>query len=88
MCSSDLVLFRNTENGFKNVSQQSGPVFSKSIAARGMAMGDFNNDGHLDVVVVYNSGIGVVNLLLGTGTGTFSARPIARRPSRATRMSS
>jgi hypothetical protein len=36
------------------VSAQSGPVFSKTFAARGLALGDFNNDGAVDVIISNN----------------------------------
>ncbi len=51
-----LLLFQNTSGKYKNVSEQSGPVFSKSFSARGMAVGDFNNDGGIDVLVAVNDG--------------------------------
>jgi hypothetical protein len=51
-----LLLFHGEGKSFKNVSQQSGPVFEKLISARGMAVGDFNNDGALDVLVSVNDG--------------------------------
>ena len=46
-----MLLFRNTGSGFENVSKQSGPIFSRSIAGRGLAVGDFDNDGAVDVLV-------------------------------------
>ena len=46
-----LLLFQNSGGRFKDVSQQSGPVFAKPLAARGLAVGDLNNDGALDVVI-------------------------------------
>jgi hypothetical protein len=49
-----LLLFRNQGNIFRNVSQQSGAIFSKSFAARGLALGDFNNDGAVDVLISVN----------------------------------
>jgi enediyne biosynthesis protein E4 len=49
-----LMLFHNTERGFQNVSAQSGPIFAKPLSARGMAIGDFNNDGAVDVLVSVN----------------------------------
>ena len=49
-----LMLFHNTGKSFQNVSAQSGPVFAKPISARGMAIGDFNNDGAVDVLVSVN----------------------------------
>jgi enediyne biosynthesis protein E4 len=51
-----LLLFQNKGGKYKNVSEQSGPVFSKFFSARGMAVGDFNNDGGIDVLVAVNDG--------------------------------
>ena len=51
-----LLLFQNRGNIFKNVSEQSGPVFAKTFAARGLAIGDFNNDGAMDVLISNNDG--------------------------------
>lgn len=50
-----MLLYRNTGRGFENVSQQSGPIFSIPLAGRGMAIGDFNNDGSPDVLVAQNN---------------------------------
>ena len=55
-----LLLFHNTGGRFQNVSAESGPVFGKSFAARGMAVGDFNNDGAIDVLVAVNDGAPVL----------------------------
>ena len=49
-----LMLFHNTGKSFQNVSGQSGPVFARPLSARGMAIGDFNNDGGIDVLVAVN----------------------------------
>jgi enediyne biosynthesis protein E4 len=49
-----LLLFRNDGRSFRDVSRESGPVFSKSFPARGLALGDFNNDGAVDVLVSNN----------------------------------
>jgi hypothetical protein len=49
-----LVMFRNTGRGFVNVSAQSGAVFGKDYPARGMAVGDFDNDGDLDLLISNN----------------------------------
>lgn len=51
-----LLLFHGTGRGFENVTAASGPLFSRSYAARGMAIGDFNNDGALDVLIAINDG--------------------------------
>ena len=37
-----------------NVSAQSGPVFAKPLSARGLAIGDFDNDGAVDVLIAVN----------------------------------
>ena len=55
-----LMLFRNTGKSFLNVSAQSGPVFAKPLSARGMAIGDFDNDGGIDVLVAVNDGAPVL----------------------------
>ncbi len=51
-----LLLFRNTKKGFQNVSPESGPAFAKPLSARGMAVGDFDNNGALDILVSVNDG--------------------------------
>jgi hypothetical protein len=55
-----LLLFHNDGRSFKDVSQQSGPVFQKNFAARGLAIGDFNNDGAVDVLISVNDGAPVL----------------------------
>jgi len=49
-----LLMFENTGRTFKNVSAQSGAVFSKVFSGRSMATGDFDNDGDLDVLISTN----------------------------------
>ncbi len=51
-----LLLFQNNGKTLENVSAQAGPVFGEEFAARGMAVGDFDNDGALDVLVAVNNG--------------------------------
>ncbi|MBZ5679852.1 MAG: FG-GAP-like repeat-containing protein [Acidobacteriia bacterium] len=55
-----MLLFRNTGKGFENVSQLSGPIFSKRLSGRGLALGDFDNDGSVDVLVTQNNGTPVL----------------------------
>jgi len=51
------LLLRNGGNGrFADVSRQSGFVFQEKWAARGLACGDFDNDGKVDVVLTTNNG--------------------------------
>jgi hypothetical protein len=64
-----LLMFENTGRGFRNVSAQSGAVFSKEVSGRGMAVGDYDNDGDLDVLV---SGNGEPPLLLRNEGGNRS----------------
>jgi hypothetical protein len=51
-----LLLFHKEGEKYRNVSVQSGPVFSKKFSSRGLAMGDFNNDGAVDVLIAVNDG--------------------------------
>jgi len=49
-----LLLFRGDGKRLRNVSKEAGPVFEKSFPARGLAVGDYDNDGRLDVLVGNN----------------------------------
>ena len=49
-----LLMFENTGRVFKDVSARSGAVFSKVFSGRGMALGDFDNDGDSDVLASNN----------------------------------
>jgi hypothetical protein len=49
-----LLMFENVGGVFRNVSAQSGPVFQKLFPARGLAIGDYDNDGYLDALVCNN----------------------------------
>jgi hypothetical protein len=51
-----LLMFENTGRAFKNVSSRSGAVFAKNFSGRGMAVGDFDNDGDADVLASNNGG--------------------------------
>jgi enediyne biosynthesis protein E4 len=55
-----LLLFQKQGNAFKNVSADGGPVFAKNFAARGLAIGDFDNDGGVDVLISNNDGAPVL----------------------------
>jgi len=51
-----MLLFRNTGGSWKNVSAESGPVFAKDLASRGLALGDFDNNGSVDMLISINDG--------------------------------
>lgn len=62
-----LLMFENEKGEYKNVSAQSGAVFSKDFPARGMTVGDYDNDGDLDLLISNN---GVAPLLLRNEGGS------------------
>jgi hypothetical protein len=56
-----LLLFHQGADGkLVNVSAGAGPVFQKVFPARGLAVGDYDNDGALDVLVANNGGAPVL----------------------------
>ena len=55
-----LLLFHSDGTKLSNVSPQAGPVFQKMFPARGLAVGDYNNDGRVDVLIGNNGGAPVL----------------------------
>jgi len=51
-----LLLFHNDGGKLRNVSTDAGPAFSRMFSARGLAAGDYDNDGRLDVLIGNNGG--------------------------------
>ncbi len=50
-------IFRNHEGSkFEDVSAGAGPAFQEKIVGRGLAIGDFDNDGKMDALVVDSDG--------------------------------
>jgi hypothetical protein len=55
-----LLLFHHDGTKLANVSAQAGPAFAKMFPARGLAVGDYDNDGRIDVLVGNNGGAPVL----------------------------
>ena len=51
-----LLLFHQDGGRLNDVSSRGGAAFGKNWPARGLAVGDFNNDGRLDVLIGNNGG--------------------------------
>jgi hypothetical protein len=51
-----LLLFHNDGTKLANASDQGGSAFQKMFPARGLAVGDYNNDGRVDVLIGNNGG--------------------------------
>ncbi len=51
-----MLVFHNDGTKFANVSEQAGPAFQKMFPARGLAVGDFDNNGRIGVLVGNNGG--------------------------------
>src|ERR1700686_5033453 len=51
-----MLLLHNPVTTFIDVSSQSGPAFQQPWLGRGLAIGDIDNDGRVDVVVSTNDG--------------------------------
>src|ERR1700687_86588 len=62
-----LMLFHGTGKSFEDVKAERGAVFGKPISSRWLALGDFNKDGAVDVLISVNNG---APLLLRNNAGT------------------
>ena len=55
-----MLLFERRGGTWRDVSAQGGPAFSRQRAGRGLALGDFDNDGAVDVLIATNDGAPVL----------------------------
>jgi hypothetical protein len=55
-----LLLFHQDNGKLHDISTEAGPAFAKSYSARGLAVGDFDNDGCLDILIGINGGAPVL----------------------------
>ena len=76
-----LVLFENTGKSYVNVSARSGAVFSKDFPARGMTVGDYDNDGDLDALVINNGDAPVLLRNEGGNRGNWLGLQLVARKS-------
>lgn len=63
-------LFHNNQGtSFTEMSDQAGPGFQTPILGRGLAVGDFDNDGRMDILIVNSEGAPLLlhNLTANTG---------------------
>jgi hypothetical protein len=51
-----ILLFHQENGKLRDVSAEAGAAFTKSYPARGLAAGDFNNDGLVDILIGTNGG--------------------------------
>jgi hypothetical protein len=62
-----LLLFENSGGRLRDISASAGPLFEQCFPARGLAIGDVDNDGRSDALVGNN---GAAPALLRNGSGT------------------
>ena len=65
------LLLRNSDGRFVDMKAAAGPGFAPELVSRGLATGDVDNDGDLDVLITNNGS--APNLLLNDGGGSGSA---------------
>jgi hypothetical protein len=78
-----LLLMRNTNGKFADVSGQNGEIFQRPLAARGAAFGDLNNDGLVDIAINCNDGPAVLLInRAGDGNHWLILNPVGTRSNR------
>jgi enediyne biosynthesis protein E4 len=54
------LLIRNSGKDFQNVSFAAGDIFKTDLSARGMACGDLDNDGDIDIIISQTNGTPII----------------------------
>ena len=84
MYKEPLLLFHNTGRAFENVSAAAGPAFSQNLSGRGLAIGDFDNDGAVDALVTANGGAPLLlKNVAATGNHWLGVRLIGKKANRS-----
>lgn len=78
-----LLLFRNNGGDFEHAFESVGAVPGQQFAARGLAIGDYDNDGAVDVLVATNNGAPVLLRNVATkGNHWLGVRLVGRKANR------
>jgi hypothetical protein len=77
------LLFHNEGGRFSLASNAPADVFSRAAASRGLAIGDLDNDGNVDVIVNNNNGRpDVLRNVRGNGQNSILLKPVGSKSNR------
>jgi hypothetical protein len=80
-----MLLIRNTGNSFADVSADSGAVFAQPWLGRGLAIGDIDNDGRVDVVATNDGPAHILHFAQRNAHAKSLAHTQIRRPQKQSR---